>query len=397
MVSTFSRKFQRLLKLPDFLKHRLTIVSLFRIISANVETPINSETKMVEKDLENKYRNIINQLLNEVGTVEIAQVESPVSDRGQYRPDMLVTVKTGKKEYSIVVEIKSIGQPRFIRLAAQQLKEYLASSKDIKYGILASPYISEEGRQLCRKYDIGCIDLAGNARLAFNGLYIDIQGKKNPSPTTRGVKSLFTRKSSRAIRVLMTDPKRLWFVQDLAREANLSLGQTSNIKRLLIDEDLILEEGKSFRITDPQRLLDSWTRNYSFRDNDSVDFYAIEGTQIEQKIASFCKTTGVNYGLALFSGANLVAPFVRYSRAFVYVEDKIAEIAKQLGLKEVTSGPNVTMLTPYDEGVFYGAREMNGLNVVSDVQLYLDLKNYQGRGEEAAQYILENRMKPAWQ
>jgi hypothetical protein len=25
------------------------------------------------------------------------------------------------------------------------------------------------------------------------------------------------------------------------------------------------------------------------------------------------------------------------------------------------------------------------------------LKNYQGRGEEAAQYILENRMKPAWQ
>jgi hypothetical protein len=310
---------------------------------------------------------------------------------------MLVTIKSGKRKYRIVVEIKSIGQPKFIRLAAQQLKEYLSFNNDVMYGILASPYISEAGRQLCQKYDIGYIDLAGNARLKFDGLYIDIQGRENPFPTTRGIKSLFGRKSSRGIRVLLTKPKRLWFVQDLAKEANLSLGQTSNIKRLLIDEDLVQEEGKSFRLTDPQRLLNSWTQNYSFRNNESVDFYAIEGTQIERKIAAFCKMTGIDYGLALFSGANLVAPFVRYSRSFVYVGDKISEIAGQLGLKEVTSGPNITLLKPYDEGVFYGTREINGLDVVSDVQLYLDLQNYQGRGEEAAQDILENRMKPAWQ
>ena len=162
-------------------------------------------------------------------------------------------------------------------------------------------------------------------------------------------------------------------------------------------EDLLQEEGKSFRLADPQRLLDAWTRNYSFRDNESCDFYAIEGTQIERKLASYCKEAGISYALALFSGANLVAPFVRYNRSFVYVEDKMSEIAGQLGLKEVMSGPSITLLKPYDKGVFYGAREVNGLSVVSDIQLYLDLKNYQGRGEEAAQYILENRLKPAWQ
>ncbi|OGN88771.1 MAG: hypothetical protein A2158_03745 [Chloroflexi bacterium RBG_13_46_14] len=352
---------------------------------------------MNEKDLETKFINIIYQLFNVISSVDAVQLEPSIGKHNQYRPDMLVTIKTGKREYRVAIEIKSIGQPRFIRLAAQQLKEYLASNKDVRYGILASPYISEEGRQLCRKYNIGCIDLAGNASLAFNGLYIDIQGRENPSPTTRGVKSLFSRKSSRVVRVLLTEPKRLWHVQNLAKEANLSLGQTSNIKRLLIDEDLVQEEGKSFRLTDPQRLLDSWTRNYLFRDNESADFYAIEGTQIERKIAVFCKTTGINYSLALFSGANLVAPFVRYNQSFVYVEDKISEIAGQIGLKEVTTGPNVTLLKPYDEGVFYGTREINGLDVVSDVQLYLDLKNYQGRGEEAAQYILENRIKSAWQ
>ncbi len=375
----------------------MTFVSLFNILSTIVETYQFGETEMNEKDLENKFKDIIYQLFSGIGNIEAIKVEPSIGTQKKYRPDMLVSAKIGKRNYAIAVEIKSIGQPRFIRMAAQQLKEYLTAEKDVKYGILAAPYISEEGRQLCRKYGIGCIDLAGNAWLAFNSLYIDIQGKGNLYPTTRRIKSLFTRKSSRAVRVLLIDPKRFWFVQDLAREADLSLGQTSNIKRLLIDEDLLQEEGKSFRLAEPQRLLDAWTRNYSFKDNESLDFYAIEGTRVEQKIASFCKEAAINYGLTLFSGANLVAPFVRYSRSFIYVEDKIPDIAKQLGLKEVTSGPNVTLLKPYDKGVFYRTKEVKELSIVSGVQLYIDLKNYQGRGEEAAQYILENRIKPTWQ
>ena len=55
------------------------------------------------------------------------------------------------------------------------------------------------------------------------------------------------------------------------------------------------------------------------------------------------------------------------------------------------------MLKPYDKGVFYGVQDVNGVSVVSDVQLYLDLKKYRGRGEEAAGYILDNRLRPAWQ
>lgn len=65
-------------------------------------------------------------------------------------------------------------------------------------------------------------------------------------------------------------------------------------------------------------------------------------------------------------------------------------------LKEVTSGPNVSVLEPYDEGVFYGLQEIDGTNVVSDIQLYLDLKNYKGRGEEAAEFLYEQRLRKLW-
>lgn len=352
---------------------------------------------MLEKDLQYQFKDVLYRLFEEIGFV--GTVESAVISAGQdqYQPDMLLSLKIDDRNYKVAVEVKSIGQPRFIRMAAQQLTEYMAANQDVSYGILAAPYISENGRVLCQRYRIGYVDLAGNTRLALGNLYVDIQGRDNPYPTTRGLKSVFTKRSTRAIRVLLSDPKRFWYVQNLARQADLSLGQVSNIKRLLIDEDLLEEEGRLFRLADPERILDAWLQNYSFRYNDSFDFYSLEGTQIERKIASFCGGRGITYAMALFSGANLVAPFVRYARSFAYLEEGIVEVAKQLDLKEVTSGPNVTLLKPYDKGVFYGIQDVNGLSVVSDIQLYLDLKKYRGRGEEAAEYILENRLRPTWQ
>lgn len=51
-------------------------------------------------------------------------------------------------------------------------------------------------------------------------------------------------------------------------------------------------------------------------------------------------------------------------------------------------GGNVSMVLPYDEGVFYGVNQVDGVNVVSKVQLYIDLFNYPAQGEEAAEIVL---------
>ena len=100
--------------------------------------------------------------------------------------------------------------------------------------------------------------------------------------------------------------------------------------------------------------------------------------------------------MTLTSGASLVAPFLRYKKAFAYIENSIEEVASNLGWKEVPSGSNITVLEPYDEGIFYGLQEINGIKVVSSIQLYLDLKGYKERGEEAAQFLLENVLRKQW-
>jgi hypothetical protein len=43
--------------------------------------------------------------------------------------------------------------------------------------------------------------------------------------------------------------------------------------------------------------------------------------------------------------------------------------------------------------VYYGEQTIETLSVVSNVQLYLDLINYQGRGEEQATAIREQLLK----
>jgi hypothetical protein len=79
-----------------------------------------------------------------------------------------------------------------------------------------------------------------------------------------------------------------------------------------------------------------------------------------------------------------------------FVGAGLDELPNLLELKPVTSGANVSLLAPFDAGVFAGARVFDGVRVVSPVQLYLDLRGFRGRGEEAAQALLEEVMAPSW-
>jgi len=62
----------------------------------------------------------------------------------------------------------------------------------------------------------------------------------------------------------------------------------------------------------------------------------------------------------------------------------------------VNSGPNVTLLSPYDEGLLYGIQQIDQAPVISPVQLYLDLRQTKGRGEEAAKAILDEVIAALW-
>jgi hypothetical protein len=68
-----------------------------------------------------------------------------------------------------------------------------------------------------------------------------------------------------------------------------------------------------------------------------------------------------------------------------------------LDAKPVDSGENLVVLFPQDAGVFYLPDHAPGrLAATNPAQTYVDLLNSGGRGVEAAESLLEQRLRPAW-
>jgi DNA-binding MarR family transcriptional regulator len=372
---------------------------------------------MEKKEFRDKILKKAKEILNGTGFLEVIRVvEEPSSiDNekavfGFFRPDFAIRVRlASRKTIDLLFEIKTNAQPRFVRSAVLNMSDVCSTLRN-SYCVLGAPYLSEASMKICREYGIGYIDLAGNSLLNFESVFIKTEGKPNPFVSTRPLRNLFSPKSTRVLRVLLGNPNQEWYVKDIAEEAKVSLGKASNVKQRLLDyeyaEEVPGQRQKKIRLTDPEKLLKDWADNYSYLDNRLFNYYSLENPrEIEERVVSFCANTGVRCALTLTSADARLTHFLRgAARSYIYIEKPLEPAASylglnevDLGLKEVDSGENVTIMVPYDEGVFYAVQEVDNLNIVSDIQLYLDLQGYKQRGKDAGEFLLEQRIKKEWQ
>jgi len=312
-------------------------------------------------------------------------------------PDLDMRLRVGaRSSQRLVVQIKRSGQPRVIREAINQLVRYRDKPSGA-YAVVVAPYISPRAAQLCIEENVGFVDLAGNCRICFDHVFIEQTGRMNPDVKRRDLRSLYSPKASRVLRVLLNEPRRTWKLQLLAKEAQVSLGLASNVKKLLSDREWIKTDPEGLRLVDPAALLEEWAGSYSFRKSRLIDCYTLRDVvEAETALADECSKLGWPFALTGLSGAARLVSAVRYQRAMAYVGGRPEELLGPLRLKAVQSGANVSLLVPYDDGVFQGAHKIDNVPVVSSVQLYLDLRSFRGRGEEAAEQILEEVINPSW-
>ena len=82
--------------------------------------------------------------------------------------------------------------------------------------------------------------------------------------------------------------------------------------------------------------------------------------------------------------------------------DHLEDFVRVAEAKPVETGENLVLLLPGDPGVFQSfepstAEGGGDIGCTDPVQTYVDLHKLGGRGEEAAQAILEQRLLKAWQ
>lgn len=337
----------------------------------------------------------LNQVLADVPFLQLWSVpQEPTGPDTGF--DLLFDVTGNGTRWKLLVEVTSSGEPRIARGAIQRILAF-APKSEAQYGVLAAPYIGEETQKICRDAGVGFIDLAGNCRLVFDKVFIERRRFPKPEAERRPLRSLFSPKASRVIRVLFEAPKQAWQVQKLARAGHVSLGLAAKVKQRLLDLEYALEEPEGIRLARPEELLRSWAEHSASRKRAAVGVYAAgDLPEIEEALRAYCVANTLRYAFTQFSGAARVAPFTRYARGAVYVDADPVSFVGSLGWKIIDTGANFMLPWPFDEGVFYGARTIGQDCVVSDVQLYLDLMESKGRGEEAATAILDQKLRPKW-
>lgn len=320
--------------------------------------------------------------------------ETPNCRVGSETVDLLVTFRMGDQAQTLVLEVSQLGQPRQIRETITRLRGVARVSPE-SYPVAVSSYISPQSATILRQNGFGYLDLSGNCFLAFDNVLIEKEGKPNPRPSTRPLKSLFAPRATRVIRALLTEPPRAWRLEELARASGVSLGHAHNVvKRLDALSWVERSEGGRLRLTGADDLLRAWRETYSYRMNGLASYFTSE--RITRKlmldIAHQARELGRRYAFTMHSGAALVASQVRVPAIHFYLEGEPDALARPLGLRPGEGEGNVHLFTPYDEGVFYAPMEKGGLQVVCLPQLYVDLYHYERRGREQAEYLKREAM-----
>lgn len=360
--------------------------SLFGILSLFNEKPYMSENTL------------INQLPDSLPE-GLALEGLGVPTIGGPGPDLQGTLKTPNGAFPVAIEVKNTGGTATFREAARQVKEYASQVGAVPF--VAGPFFGEAARQVAKEEGVGIMDLAGNFYLKQGDVYIEKIVDKNPFAQTAPLKNLFAPVSSRITRVLLTQPTKAWLLGELAQEANVSLGQTHKTIDRMIEEELVKwNQENKLVLKNPAKLLEAWKSVYPSYERQKFTFFSYQPNYnaILQSIVD--QADNRQFALSFFSGADLVAPFIRgITKIQLYVQQfsDIEQWKTDLGLQEVESGGNVELFVPYDEGVFYQPQkvsfEVGEVPVVNTIQLYMDLFNNPARGVEQAEHLRELKLK----
>jgi len=355
--------------------------------------------RLKERELDAQFEALLRGLLERVPFLKLASLKKNVAlasrhaaDRA-YLADRVAQVKAGDRKWTLVVEEQRLGYPREVRSGVIQLECYLRQmpQEGLRYGVLLAPFISEESAKICAEAGIGYADLAGNARLSFGQIFIETRSPENPFREKRETRSIFAPRAARVLRVLLQGPLRPWKVTALAESAQVSLGWVSAVRQQLLAREWAAEKPGGLRVTKPSSVLDAWVKTDDWEKRTCTQEYSVllsDPVELAEKLNQALR--GEPPMFTQWFAAWLRHPYTVPVVVTAYVKEFPEETLikeKLLGRRVSGGSGGLRLVLPKDEGVLYPSQSWRGFELVSDVQIYLDLLRGGLRGEEQAEEL----------
>lgn len=282
-------------------------------------------------------------------------------------------------------------------IVEMRIKESRKERND-RHILIMAAYISELSAAICKKYDVGYIDYSGNCLISLENIYISDVGHDNlfPKKEKNEMTFRFTSKvSSSILRVLLRDVSIPWKLKRLSEEVGCSIGMVARVKEFLCNQVWAEMGEDGLRLIDAKGLLRAWSNAYTVPKDRVINAYTLLPVPAFERKASKCiADKGYAGCLTGFSGGARYTPVVRYNKVHMWLSEKdIWSFMKDTEIKQIDSGANVTIYVSAEDDVYIDRREVNEDMVAAPVQVYLDLMQLKGRGEEMAEAILSKEIE----
>ncbi|EIP98916.1 IclR-like transcriptional regulator,hypothetical protein (DUF2186) [Opitutaceae bacterium TAV1] len=306
------------------------------------------------------------------------------------RADAVIHLQAGGKDFPFLAELKLKPTAELIATLAHR-----AAPHNHPW-LLVAPRLSDRFVDLCRKAGIACLDLNGRVWVRRGTVLID----RSPSPSREPViaatpePDIFSAKSSRVPRAFLAR-RQAWTQADLVAATGVSRPLISRLLETLVRQGFLRREGglrnSQWTVAEPDALLDEWVRRDVWTRRVTVRQYSILSPNLEKTARQLLAASGsAPLAFTQWFAAQFRHPYTESLVLSAYVGNwPSEETLAALNAREVAAGGRLWLLRPQDEGVFQFTQVANGLPLVCDVQIYLDLLQVGLRGPDQAKALRE--------
>lgn len=305
--------------------------------------------------------------------------------RGHRVVDLSIEASIGGRTATFVTECKL--NPTISAL--DQVKSYATGKR---FPLLATVRLSESFVEECRQRGISCLDINGRIWIKAPGLLIDRQVPSSSARYTLAESGsrFFAPKSSRLARTLLHSPERTWRQSDLAGTTGLSQGLLSRLLNHAARQGWVEGRRGDWKLAGLSALLDAWQREDDFSKRVILRQYSTLETNRHSTARQLIERWQGELAFTQWFAASLRHPYADVAIVSAYRREFPApEELADLGFREVDSGGRVFILIPRDDGVFRNIQLVEGIPLVTDAQIYLDLIHAGLRGPDQAKALRE--------
>ena len=242
----------------------------------------------------------------------------------------------------------------------------------------------------CRELGISCLDVNGYLYLRQPGLIVDWEHPERKFRTSKPQLDLFSGKSSRLARTLLSFPGRKWKQHDLVEFTNCSAGLISRLIREYTAFGWVEGSWGDWTLTQSDALLDAWAAGDDWKKRGTLRQYSALERDPDQLAKRFLEFSHNRIAFTQWFAATQRHPYTELPVVSAYCHEfPDKNVINVLGLREVPNGGRLWLIVPRDEGIFQATQIRNGFPLVSDVQIYLDLLQVGLRGPDAARALRE--------